>query len=1021
MAKLIFSKKPIAELVSKNTHKKLRFGARCGAVATSCIFSAGAWAQADKVASVEEVLVTGTRATIQSSINVKRTSDVIVEALSANDIGDIPALSIGEAIETLTSAASHREQGGATEISIRGMGPYLGSTVMNGREASNGSGDRSVNFSQFPSELFGKIEIYKSQQASLIEGGVSGQISLDTVKPLDLGRQRIQMDLKGNYNPQHSGIKGEENDFGYRGTASYVDQFDMGDAGKLGVSVGVQTNQVTNPEQEYRTSSGFNDCRNDPNVSNGVYGSGRCTDGDGSLDNRVDPATGLAVDDANTPLIFTPNSRSYRQNTTDDDRQSFFGALQWQPNDRVDIGLDVQLSDRSFTEGINDLVFTDTRRINADSLVATDSGSVLAFNNAANIDVNSQFTERTEEYKGGGLSLEFQATDRLLLSTDISYSNTARRETILQTRLQSEPKDIYGVALPGGTDDPFTQYYLPGSGSQSGADVMLIELNNFDVTNHDVFADNARTRIDLNQARDNTITAVRGDFKYDTDWKAITSIEGGIRFSKLEFESFPRVREELTFDDKAIQPASIACRTEFPESGFLSDLTGGKPLITNLADDGSVIASGTGNGYATFDPICLAQELVAADNAIKIAKDSSFVARSVDTFPSPQQSVQNVYVEEKTTAAYLQANYASEFNSLPIRGNVGLRIVQTDVASKGLRPSYTTQLNEDDSVSLIEGGTFDEVVGGGSYTELLPSASITVDLHEDLLLRGGIFRGLSRPDPADLGFGRSIGIDDDDTATSIQELISGEVVANGNPNLLPLLSWNYDIALEWYPNKDTILAAGYYYKNFQGGFKNTQSIEQFNIDGTDFNEAVTLSSTDSDTSSLQGIELSLAHSFSYLPGAWSGLGTKLSYNHADSDFEFQDANFGASTLSDPSGNIISQTVALVPPANLFGFSEDVMSAQLYYQIGELDIQMIYKYRSEYFQQYISTPGNIRYVGEADVYEARITYNITDNVQIRFEGINLFNEPKTQYNPTPDNVSEVNNYGPRYYAGVRVKF
>lgn len=99
------------------------------------------------------ITVTGIRATIQNSIETKLNADEIVEALSADEIGDLPALSIGEAIETLTSAASHREQGGATEISIRGLGPFLSSTVVNGRAATNGSGDRSVNFSQFPSEL----------------------------------------------------------------------------------------------------------------------------------------------------------------------------------------------------------------------------------------------------------------------------------------------------------------------------------------------------------------------------------------------------------------------------------------------------------------------------------------------------------------------------------------------------------------------------------------------------------------------------------------------------------------------------------------------------------------------------------------------------------------------------------------------------------------------------------------------------------------------------------------------------
>jgi outer membrane receptor for ferrienterochelin and colicin len=118
--------------------------------------------------ATEVIEVKGIRQTIQDSISIKRLSTSIVDGLSADDIGDLPALSIGEALETLTGASSHREQGGATEISIRGLGPYLGSTVFNGREAANGSGDRSVNFSQFPSELFNKIAIYKTQEASLI-------------------------------------------------------------------------------------------------------------------------------------------------------------------------------------------------------------------------------------------------------------------------------------------------------------------------------------------------------------------------------------------------------------------------------------------------------------------------------------------------------------------------------------------------------------------------------------------------------------------------------------------------------------------------------------------------------------------------------------------------------------------------------------------------------------------------------------------------------------------------------------
>lgn len=73
---------------------------------------------------VEEIMDSRTRATIQSVIDIRRNSKTIVDGLSATDIGDLPALSTGEALETVTGVASHLENRGATEISMRGLGPY---------------------------------------------------------------------------------------------------------------------------------------------------------------------------------------------------------------------------------------------------------------------------------------------------------------------------------------------------------------------------------------------------------------------------------------------------------------------------------------------------------------------------------------------------------------------------------------------------------------------------------------------------------------------------------------------------------------------------------------------------------------------------------------------------------------------------------------------------------------------------------------------------------------------------------
>lgn len=951
---------------------------------------------------IERIVITGSRDTIRSSLSQKRNSTSVVEALSAEDIGDIPALSIGEALETLTGASSHREQGGATEISIRGMGPYLGSTVINGREASNGSGDRSVNFSQFPSELFTKIKIFKTQEARFIEGGVSGQILLETLKPLAYGKRRFQVEGKLALHPDNFNIEDNARDVGGRGTFSYVDQFDLKSLGQLGVSIGYQRRATTNPEQEFRTTSGWRDCRADPNnTESGVFNASidNCDVGAGDLALEVDPSTGVAPDEG-VPFIFAPSARSYRQNITDDDREAMFAAIQWRPFDTLEINADIQYSDRTFSEERNDLVFAEQRRIvpgiTDRSIVATSAGEVSLFETIGRIETQSTFQERLEEYLGGGVGLSWQPTDRIYLSVDGSYSSTSRKENIFSTRLQTGSADIFGNPTP---DRIFTSFTIPGAGSR----VPFVAVRNFDVNNADLFSSSARTRIDLNQQRDNTVSAIRGDIEIDVGWGWIRDVMAGVRFSELTYESVPRVRDQYDgFDAETVRDANLACRNAvFPESGFLTAPSGGQAIITNIDNSGGVISSG--NSYATFRSRCLIRQLLGFLPGV----------------PEAGQSIGNIDVREQTFAAYAQLNYGGELFDLPVRGNVGVRMVHTDVSSRGLRTVFTTETGADGTISVIEdANAFAEVTGGGNYLELLPSLNVVVDLDDDLLLRGGVFRGLSRPDPADLGFGRFLDIDDTGDPMTVDDLV-GNALAVGNPNLQPLTSWNFDVALEWYPNPDTILAGGVYFKRFLGGFENAQQNESFDVDGQSFEAPVTISRTSSNERTLLGFEVTAAHAFSYLPSFLSGFGAKLGLNAAYSDFEFEDANFGASVVI--TGNGATERLGIVPPANIFGFSSLVLSGQLYYAIGDLDLQTIVKHRSSYFQQFISTPGNIRYIGDNTVLEARVTYRLTRNLALRAEAINLLDEPRVQFNPTPNNLAEVNSYGPRFFVGMRGKF
>lgn len=978
------------------------------------------------------IVVTGIRQTIQNSIEVKRESDLVIDALSADEIGDLPALSIGEALETLTGAASHREQGGATEISIRGLGPFLGSTVVNGRAATNGSGDRSVNFSQFPSELFNEVGIYKTQSASMIEGGVAGQITLSTVRPIDYGKSRLQAELKGNYNPQNFDIAEDQRfqDFGYRATASYVDQFQLG-GGEIGISLGYSRNEQTNPEQEARVSDTTNYCRNDPtSTTAGVGDDGNCDTGS--------PRPDVA---GTEDFVVGRNSYTYRQNITDDTRDSFFGAVQIKPGPGVDINMDFQYSNRVFRERRNDLVFSEGRRIDDVNdpltiggnvarlnypLIVGEYGALKQFTGETAIETNSEYLERAEEYYGGGLSVAVEATDRLKLSADLSYSETTRTEESVQVRMRLQnQRDIFGVGnqyplsreSDGTTSDDRieTAILIRQNGSQTfNAVVGQVDLND-----HDIFSDNARTRFTLSQDRFNSIFGARADFDYEMDG-FFRSIEGGVRFQELKYRDVPggivgASRVEVVYSNAALAIANQACRTAFPEKNFLSTVSGGNPLITNVNAAGQVIS--TSNTYASFDALCLARTLEANDpKGIQFDKDG------VPIYPDGRfDSIDNNDVNEKTWAGYLQANFESDLGSLPVRGNVGVRAVHTKVLSKGFRGTVTaTPLAGGGFRISVNDNSLVPISADNSYTEYLPSFNLVADFAPTLQGRFAVFRALSRPDPSALGYGRRFNALDDTGATSISD-IAGSATATGNPLLDPLLSWNVDAAVEWYPNDDTILALGAYYKSFNGGFETIGQFETFDVNGQPIQALVSTTQTTDENSTIYGFEITAAHRLSYLPAPFDGLGFKLSYNYADSNFETQDGQLGAVGTVQPDGSV-TFSEALIPPANLFGLSKHVLSAQAYYQIGNLDLQGVYKYRSSYYQAFVGDAGSrLRYTDAAGVFEARISYKVTDNIRLSAEGINLFGEPRTDYRPTLDDLSQNLVYGPRYFFGARVKF
>jgi iron complex outermembrane receptor protein len=168
------------------------------------------------------VTVTGIRKGIEAAISVKKNSDSIVEAISAEDIGKLPDSSIAESMARLPGLTAQRTQGRAQQISIRGMSPDFSTALLNGREQVTTGDSRGVEFDQYPSELLSGVVVYKTPDGGLVGQGLSGTVDLQTVRPLDFAKRTLAV----NYRKQRSGIDtGMAEGNGQRLNFSYIDQF----------------------------------------------------------------------------------------------------------------------------------------------------------------------------------------------------------------------------------------------------------------------------------------------------------------------------------------------------------------------------------------------------------------------------------------------------------------------------------------------------------------------------------------------------------------------------------------------------------------------------------------------------------------------------------------------------------------------------------------------------------------------------------------------------------------------------
>ncbi|WP_372771471.1 TonB-dependent receptor [Pseudoalteromonas sp.] len=225
-------------MLAKNFKKSLlavNIGLAMGAGFSGVAIAADSEVQAKE--DVEVIEVRGIRRSLEASLNTKRFSNSVVDAVSAEDVGKFPDSDVGEALGRISGIAVNRAFGQGQQVSIRGASAQLTRTLLNGHSvASTGwydqqNIDRSFNYTLLPPEMVGGIEVYKSSQADIVEGGIGGTVIVNTRKPLDLDANTVFGSVKADYgtiseetDPEVSGLyswKNDEETFGALIGAAY--------------------------------------------------------------------------------------------------------------------------------------------------------------------------------------------------------------------------------------------------------------------------------------------------------------------------------------------------------------------------------------------------------------------------------------------------------------------------------------------------------------------------------------------------------------------------------------------------------------------------------------------------------------------------------------------------------------------------------------------------------------------------------------------------------------------------------
>ncbi len=951
------------------TYKKLLI---CSAGAVSMLSSVSAMAQDS---FEDEVIATGIRSSLKQSLDVKRASDQVVDAISAEDIGKFPDTNIAESLQRITGVAIDRSGGEGQFITVRGLGPEFNAVTLNNRTLATDNDGREFSFDVLSSDIIQRAEVFKTATPNLQSGGIGANVNIVTARPFDRPGTHFSASVAGTYDTLREEISpegslvgswtNENNTFGFAGGISYSDR-------KL--------------QRDRVLTNGFSERSGAPFINTGGAGTGAGT-------------TGL-TDGANVEAL-PAGARVQQQaivsrDVQDRERITVNGTAQFRPASNVELTVDglytefdIESFDTQFS-GFFSPPFIDPV-VDANGTVTSFSRPGLDFLAAnpglttgpsQNDNVLTSANRRAETYLVGA-NLDWELSDNVTANFDVSTSKATRDGT--------NPFVVLGALAPV---SPLIQ--LPND-----AEITTL-------TNIVGAQDTSIQRLHFVNVNRTVIDDEIFEAKGHIDWAANNALNTVISVGAAISD---RTKSRDLFDNfSPTQGGGIFCAfcgyaTDFDDSiltqvnldGFLGGVDGADRIPLNFLTATFEDAFAQLNSDAAISDPNRSGRGAISDAELRQRRDAtdSFLG-----FFDPEFNASGSFaVDETVISTFFNAAWESNFGAIPYSANVGFRIARTETESSGVdQPVIQFRESDGDTQLVPVLGASTPVTVSNTYSNFLPSANIKLETSEDTIVRLAASRTVTRPTLTALGVANSFaGRADAPTSTG------------GNPELEAFESTNFDAAFEWYIDDLSFFGVSAFYKDF-GNFIESQTISiatpvvfpagnASNPSAADVTRTVQRLDTRSrngETGSILGLEVAAQKALD------NGFGIAANYTYVDSSID----RAPGSANEDLDYN---------------GLSPHSFNVSGFYEKGPIQARLSYNYRDEFLFAAFSDQGEPRQRESFGQLDFSAAYNVNDRFQVFAEGINILDEDTRDFSRFQNRFLTYEDTGSRFKLGVRGSF